>query len=130
MTSKVIEDHKSSSNFSVNPTLPLLDGRSPFCSIFTSLTLSLSIYIYIPLLLYAKNNLHTAKCFWIRFLIPLPFTSLSLSLSLSISPLCLISLFLSHSFYLLLSLSFSLSFSLSLLSNFLSGVSNARFLHC
>ena len=26
MTSKVIEGHKSSSNFSVNPTLPLMDG--------------------------------------------------------------------------------------------------------
>ena len=27
MTSKVIEGHESSSDFSVNPTLPLLDGR-------------------------------------------------------------------------------------------------------
>ena len=39
MTSKVIEGHKSSSNFSVNLTLPLLHGPlmlpSPYCSDFS-----------------------------------------------------------------------------------------------
>ena len=71
MTSKVIASHKSSSNFSVNPTLPLLDGHSPSCSLFPSFSLTLSLYIplYLPLLLYAKNNLHTAKCFLICFLV-------------------------------------------------------------
>ena len=71
MTFKVIEDHKKSSNFSVNPTLPLLDAslsklcgsHSPSCSLFPSL--SLTLYLYIPLLLYAKINLHTVKCFQI-----------------------------------------------------------------
>ena len=127
----------NSSNFNVNPTLPLLDGLS------SPLFLLLSLYIplYLPLLLYAKINLHIAKCFWIRFLVrPLfklyfaareilraikgemfssslssPFHSLSLSLispSLSYLPLS------------------PLSFSLSLLSIFLSGVSNGRFHHC
>ena len=80
MTSKVIEGHKSSSNFSVNPTLPLLDGPlmlpPPNCvylylshsisfslPLLLSLTLSLYIPLYLPLSLYAKINLHTAKCF-------------------------------------------------------------------
>ena len=56
MTSKVIEGHKSASNFSVNPTLPLLDGplllpspncedfsHSPSCSLSLSFSYSLSI---------------------------------------------------------------------------------------
>ena len=64
MTSKVIEGHKSSSNFSINPNLPLLDGPlmlpSPYCSDFShspSLLssplfslLSLYIPLYLPLL--------------------------------------------------------------------------------
>ena len=156
MTSKVIASHKSSSNFSVNPTLPLLDGHSPSCSLFPSFSLTLSLYIplYLPLLLYAKNNLHTAKCFLICFLVrPLiklyfavweisqgikgkifsfslssPFHSLSIYISLSLflypSPFHL-SLFL-----LSPSLSLLLSFFLSLLCVFLSGVSNGRFRHC
>ena len=60
MTSKVIEGHKSSSNFSVNPTLPLLDGPlmlpPPNCvylslshSISFSLPLSFSYCLYISL---------------------------------------------------------------------------------
>ena len=61
MTSKVIEGHKSSSNFSVNLTLPLLGASlSKLC---VSHSLSLTLSLYIPLLLYAKINLHTAKCF-------------------------------------------------------------------
>ena len=61
MTSKVIEGHKSSYNFSVNPTLPLLDGPlmlpSTNCvgfsyslsrSLFTSLFLTISIYPSLP----------------------------------------------------------------------------------
>ena len=72
MTSKVIEGHKSTSNFSVNPTLPLLDGPlmlpSPNCEEFSlslsisfslSLTLSLYIPLYLSLLLYAKIILST-----------------------------------------------------------------------
>ena len=54
MTSKVIEGHKSSSNFSVNPTLPLLNGSlllpppncvdlSIYLSLFPSLSLTLSL---------------------------------------------------------------------------------------
>ena len=56
MTSKVIEGHKSSSNFSVNQTLPLLDGPlmlpPPSRTLFPSLSLTFSLYL--PLLLYAK----------------------------------------------------------------------------
>ena len=60
MTSKAIEGHKSSSNFSVSPTLLLLDAylsklcgfHSPSCSLFPSLSLTLSLST--PLLLYAK----------------------------------------------------------------------------
>ena len=95
MTSKVIEGHKSSSNFSVIPTLPPLDGplmlpppnceefsHSPSRSLFPSRSffpslflfpplslfpsLSLTHSLYIPLLLYAKIILHTAKCIQIR----------------------------------------------------------------
>ena len=50
--SKVIEGHKSSSNFSVNPTLPLLDGRlmlhTPSRSLFPSLSLTLTLYPSLP----------------------------------------------------------------------------------
>ena len=46
MTSKVIEGHKSSSNFSVNQTLPLLDGP-----------------LMLPPFALCKNNLHTTKIF-------------------------------------------------------------------
>ena len=58
MPSKVIEGHKSSSNFSINPTLPLLDGPfmlpSPNCvdlslSILFSLSLSFSYSLSISL---------------------------------------------------------------------------------
>ena len=57
MTSKVIEGHKSSSNFNANPTLPLLNGPlmlpPPNCVdislsqsryLFPSLSLTLSLY--------------------------------------------------------------------------------------
>ena len=45
MTSKVIQGHKSSSNFSVNPTLPLMDGplMLPSQILFLSLSISFSI---------------------------------------------------------------------------------------
>ena len=76
MTSKVIEGHKSSSNFSVNPTLPLMDGPLMLPSqimcislffltlhlvLYSPLFLLLSLYIplYLPLLLYANINLHS-----------------------------------------------------------------------
>ena len=75
--SKVIEGHKSSSNFSVNPTLPLMDGPlmlpSKIVCISLSLTLHrvlysplfllLSLYIplYLPLLLHANINLHSQR---------------------------------------------------------------------
>ena len=77
MTSKVIESHKSSSNFSFNPTIPLLD--SPLMlpapnfvdlshSIFLTLHLLSSplftlLTLYLPLMLDANINLHTEKCF-------------------------------------------------------------------
>ena len=70
MTSKVIEGHKSASNFSVNPTLPVLDDPlmlpSPNCVDyyhfpFRFLLLSLSIPFYLPLLLHAKFNLHSKR---------------------------------------------------------------------
>ena len=58
MTSKVIEGHKSSSNFSVHPTLPLLDGplMPLVCGSFSpSLSHSLSLFLFlspkVPLLL-------------------------------------------------------------------------------
>ena len=75
MNSKVIEGYKILSNFSINPTIPLLDGPlilpSPNCvdlSLFPSLSLTLSLYIplYLTLLLYARINIHTSKCFQIR----------------------------------------------------------------
>ena len=56
MTSKVIEGHKSSSNFSMNPTLPSLDGPlmlpAPNC-VDISLSFSLSLFLSpkVPLLL-------------------------------------------------------------------------------
>ena len=53
ITSMVIEGHKSPSNFSVNPTLPLFEGLlmlvwisislSQSCSLFPSLSLTLSL---------------------------------------------------------------------------------------
>ena len=68
MTSKVMEGHKSSTNFSVNPTLPLLDSLlmlpPPNC---VDLSISFSLYpslmqkfIYTQLVLdevYPYNNL-------------------------------------------------------------------------
>ena len=62
-TSKVIEGPKSSSNFNVNPTLPLMDGplmlptncvyfsfsHSSFRSLFPSISLTLSLYPSLPL---------------------------------------------------------------------------------
>ena len=72
MTSKVIEGHKSLSNFNVKPTLPLLDGplMLPALSLYLSLSLTLhfvlssplfpllSLYIplYLPLLLLENRN--------------------------------------------------------------------------
>ena len=75
MTLKVIDGHKSSSNFSVNPTLPLMDGRLMLTSqivcislffltlhlvLYSPLFLLLSLFIplYLPLLLHANINLH------------------------------------------------------------------------
>ena len=63
MTSKVIEGPKSSSNFSVNPTLPLMDGPLMLphelcvflflslyiCSLFPFISLTLSLYPSLPL---------------------------------------------------------------------------------
>ena len=73
MTSKDIEGHKSSSNFSIIPTLPLMDGLLMLPSqimcislslilhlvLYSHLFLLLSLYIplYLPLLLYANINL-------------------------------------------------------------------------
>ena len=59
MTSKVIEGHKSLSNFSINPTIPLLDGPlmlpPPNC-----VDLSFSLSLYKSSLLFALNaNLWT-----------------------------------------------------------------------
>jgi hypothetical protein len=53
MTSKVIEGHKCSSNFSVNPTLPLMDGplMLPFQIVCISLSLTLHLFLYSPLFL-------------------------------------------------------------------------------
>ena len=75
MISKVIEGLKSSFNFSVNPTLPLMDGPlmlpSKIVCISLSLTLHLVLYSplflllslcipqYLPLLLHANINLHS-----------------------------------------------------------------------
>ena len=51
MTSKVIEVHKSTSNFSVNPTLPLIDGplMLPSQIVCISLSLTLHLVLYSPL---------------------------------------------------------------------------------
>ena len=67
MISKVIEGHKSSSDFSVNPTLPLLDYPLMLpsqiecisLSLFPSLSPTLSLYIppYLPLLLHMRTFL-------------------------------------------------------------------------
>ena len=65
MTSKVIEGHKSSSKFSVNPTLPLSVDAS-LSNLCGSLSLTLHPVLsspLFPLLSHAKINLHTAKCF-------------------------------------------------------------------
>ena len=148
MTSKVFEGHKSSSNFSVNPTLPLLDGHSPSCSLFPSLSLTLTLYFFSISLFCSMQKLLYTNFFGyvflsgLSFILPfgrfykelqkksilslylLPFTSLSLSLP---SPIHL-SLSLSLSL-ISLSLSFYLSLTL-LLSIFLHGVSNGRFLPC
>jgi hypothetical protein len=56
MTSKVIEGHKSSSNFSVNPTLPLMDGPLMLPSQIVCIPLFF-LTLYLPLLLYAIINL-------------------------------------------------------------------------
>ena len=66
MTSKVIKGHKSSSNFTVNPTLPLLDG---------------------PLILPSPNCVYLFLSLSISFSLPLSF-SYSLSISLSTSLFC------------------------------------------
>ena len=88
MTSKVIEDPKSSSNFSVKPTLPLMDGPlmlpHELC-VFLSLSLSFSIPLYFS---YSPS----------RSLFP--FISLTLSLYPSLPPSfgpCKLS-FMSHDF--------------------------------
>ena len=145
MTSKVIEGHKSSSNFSVNPTLPLLDcllmlppqncvkiSHSLSCSLFPSLSwirlyadvfLSGSCLHFIPPFgrfyeeLKEKSSLSLYLLpFTVSLSMPLPFT---LYLYISLSPLSLISLSLyifSPSLALSPSLSlFSLSFSLAYL---------------
>ena len=52
MTSTIIEGHKSSSNFSVNPTLPLLNGSlllPPLNCVDLSLYLSLTIHLTLHL---------------------------------------------------------------------------------
>ena len=79
MTSKVIEGHKSSSNFSVNPTLPLMDGMLMLPSQIVCISLSLTLYLvlYSPLFLLLS----------ISFSIPLSF-SYSLFISLSTSLFC------------------------------------------
>ena len=73
MTSKVIEGNKSSSNFTVNQNLPLLDGpmmlhapncvdlslsHSPSCSLFPSLYISLSISLFCSMqkIIYTQRN--------------------------------------------------------------------------
>ena len=77
MTSKVIEGHKSSSNFSVNPTLPLMDGTlmlpSQIVCISLTLTLHLVLYsplflllslytpLYLPIFLHANIDLHSER---------------------------------------------------------------------
>ena len=53
MTSKVIEGHQSSSNFSVNPTLPLM-LPSPNCG---DLSLSLDLHLVISFTLYLLLSL-------------------------------------------------------------------------
>ena len=60
MTSKVIEGHKSSSNFRVNPTLPLLDDPlmlpPPNC-----VDLSLYLFFSLPLSLSKSSPLIALK---------------------------------------------------------------------
>ena len=79
MTSKVIEGHKSSSNFSVNPTLTLMDCMLmlPSQIVCISLSLTLHLVLYSPLFLSLS----------ISFSIPLSFSH-SLSISLSTSLFC------------------------------------------
>ena len=58
MTSKVIEGHKSSSNFSVNPTLPLMDGPLMLPSQIICISLfflTLHLVLYSPLFLYSLS---------------------------------------------------------------------------
>ena len=61
MTSKVIQGHKSSSNFCVNPTLPLMDGPlmspSQIVCISLSLTLHLVLYFSYPLSISLSTSL-------------------------------------------------------------------------
>ena len=53
MTSNVIEGHKRSSNFSINPTLPLIDGPLMLLSqiVYISLSLTLHLFLYSPIFL-------------------------------------------------------------------------------
>ena len=67
MTSKVIESHKSSSNFSFNPTIPLLDS---------------------PLMLPAPNFVDLSHSIFLSFSLSIFSLPLSLPYSLSISLLC------------------------------------------
>ena len=64
MTSKVIEGHKSSSNFSVNQTSLIGWSVDASPSISFSLHLSFSYFLSLsPPFALAKNNLHTTKFF-------------------------------------------------------------------
>ena len=66
-----LKGHKSSSNFTVNPTLPLLDGPLifPFQIVCISLYLALNLVLssplllslYIPLLLHANIYLYRSE---------------------------------------------------------------------
>ena len=154
MTSKGIEGHKSSSNFSVNPTLPFI-GCFPL-----KIVLSFSLSIY-PFLLYAKiiytqwnvfrhalslsllrkvilgirlSNQTFLWCFLGRPLFTLYFAVWKILRGIKglIFSFSLSSYF--HSLSLSMPLPFTLSLislnSLSLLSIVLSGVSNGRFCPC
>ena len=63
MTSKVIEGQKSSSIFSVNPTLPLMDGPLMLPSQIVALTLHLVLYsLSLTLSLYPSLPPSFAPC--------------------------------------------------------------------